>query len=116
MYRLIFTTGLAGENQPKNDIKSISLSDGQIVVFVDWFLLPQREHDYLCRIFDGKGTLVYADHMKMDVHTGNYWTASSYTFKTFVDAPGVWKFEIFLDGHRAIQKNLDVLRGSSDKL
>ena len=116
MYRLIFTTGLASDNQPKNDLKQISINDGQIVVYVDWFLLPIREHDYLCKIFDGRGTLVYVDQMKFDVHIGNYWTASSYTFKRFVDAPGAWRFEIFLDGERAIQRTLDVLPSPSDKL
>ena len=71
--------------------------------------LADEEHKYLCKIFDGSGTLVATSQISFTPEGGSWNTWTWYNINKYVDKPGNWTFEIHLDGQKVIEENLAVL-------
>ena len=107
-YRVIFTTALENR-RPVNNLKEISIDEQRIYIYVTWFSISLGEHNYLCKMFDGSGTLVTTGQMSFTAEGGSWNTWTSYNIKKHADKPGNWTFEIYLDGKKVIEESLAVL-------
>ena len=108
-YRVMFTTGLTNNNQPVNNLKEISINEQRIYIYVSWFSISDGEHNYLCKIFDGSGQLVTTSQMSFTSEGGSHDTWTWHNINKYVDKPGSWTFEIYLDSKKVIKENLVVL-------
>lgn len=109
LYGVVFTTGINEKrNLPENDLDKISINEETIYVFCKW-RLSLGEHTYKIKIFDGSGELVHeADYEVVPTeHTWNTWRG--YYINKYVDKPGQWRCEVYLDGRKAGEKHLTVL-------
>ena len=105
---LIITTGLTLRNQPKDDIKSISINKKEIWFFIHWSrLTPNKFYRVDYTIFnlnkENMESLSYS--MTPTETTWNTWY--KYTFK-FLDKEGMWKTQASLDGNKLVEKTFEV--------
>lgn len=107
-YRVIFTTGLNENNEPINNLTDFSLDDKAVYIYVTWYSLPRELHQYACKIYDGAGDLVRLATMEFTPNDDSHYTFSSYQIRKTLDKPGTWKFEIYLNGVRVIDKSIKV--------
>lgn len=107
-YRVIFTTGLDENNEPINNISELSLDEKSVFIYVTWYSLPKEPYQYLCKIYDGAGDLVRLATMDFTPSDESHYTFSSYQIRKTLDKPGPWKFEIYLNGARVIDKSIKV--------
>ena len=109
-YRVVVTTGLDEKKQPVNDLKQVSLDEDKIYFYVRWNL-AKREHDLMWRLYDGAGRLAGRSEYTFTpccsgcpcTHTWH-----SYNLNKNVDKPGVWRFQLYLDGRRKVSKRFTV--------
>ncbi|TAN41418.1 MAG: hypothetical protein EPN25_04880 [Nitrospirae bacterium] len=107
-YRAIFTNGLDENNEPINNLRELTLEEKSIYLYVMWYSLPRETHQYLCNIYDGSGDLVKQTKMDFSPSDDTHYTYTAYQIRKNLDSPGQWKFEIFLDGVRVIDKQITV--------
>ena len=109
-YRVIFTTGLDRKNKPLNNLKKISIHEERIYIFVHWNLIPSdTTYHYRCKIYDGGETLVNESAMEFTPNTSGWNTWTWYKILSNADQPGKWKFEIFLEERKVIEKSVIVI-------
>lgn len=101
-----FSTQLDSKNKPLDKISQISLSKKEIFIVVNWINLPIQRVEYNCKISDGKGQLVASMSMIMNVTDSSWQSRSKYVFDKLLDSPGTWKFEIFIDNKKEVEKNI----------
>lgn len=108
-----FTTGLTSDNWPINDVQEYDLASGdRIYMFIRWRNLPDRSHDYQIRITDGANHVVLDDDWEFSA-SGSHDTWSTLMPQAQFDAPGDWRFEIYLHGIRMLEQHLRVVNSSS---
>lgn len=105
----IFTTGINEKQRPVDNIEDIALSEDKVYIFTYWHSITNEEHEYKCKIYDGTGKIVLTNQINFTPHKNSYHTWTWRTFNKYTDKPGNWKFEIFLDGKKVIEKSLVVL-------
>ncbi|MBA4371442.1 MAG: hypothetical protein C0402_01125 [Thermodesulfovibrio sp.] len=108
-YRIIFTTGLNENNEPTNNLTELSLDEKIVYIYVTWYSLPRETYQYVCKIYDGAGDLVRLATMDFTPSDESHYTFSSYQIRKLLDKPGAWKFEIYLNGVRVVDKSLKVV-------
>jgi len=108
LYGVIFTTGLTEDNMPMNDLTEISINEERIYVFAKW-RLSLGEYNYTVKIFDDLGKLINENQLKFTPQTTTWNTWSWYNINKYMDKPGEWKFEIYLDGQKMTEEHLTVL-------
>jgi hypothetical protein len=96
-FRVVFTSGLDEQNRPIDDLARMSLDSARICIFVGWFNLGDAPVDYLCRIFDGQRTLVYAYSSRFRPKDGSWNTWTYREVNKAIDRPGVWTFDVYLN-------------------
>jgi signal transduction histidine kinase/DNA-binding response OmpR family regulator len=106
----IFTRGLDEKNQPVDNIEKISMNEGKINIYTYWNSISNVEHTYTCKIFDGSGNNVFNHQFKFTPKRGYYETRTLYKFNKYKDKYGDWKFKIYLDKEKKIEKNLVILQ------
>ena len=70
----------------------------------------RRPYQYHIEVFDGSGQLVHVDDMGFVSTSSSRNTWTSYRPKRSVDAPGEWRFQVFLDRERMIDATVRVTR------
>lgn len=113
-YSIIFTSGLDEENKPINYLDKISLSESRVYILVKW-KIPKGKHNYLCKIYDAASKKVYDRRMEFFPTQDTWNTWSRYHFNTYIDEPGMWKFEIYIDGIRYVNESFHVVGIKIDK-
>ena len=113
-YSIIFTSGLDEENKPINSLDKISLSESRVLILVKW-KIPKGKHNYLCKIYDAASKEVYRGRMNFFTSQDTWDTLSSYHFDTYIVEPGMWKFEIYIDGIRYVNESFHVVGIKLDK-
>lgn len=110
-YRVIFTTGLIGSKpkEPINDLTEVSINEKQIYIHVKWSNLRQKKYEYESKIYDGAGKLVRRGWMSFTSKKRSHNTWSRYRFNKHVDKPGKWRFEIYLDGEKLVDRSVTIL-------
>jgi hypothetical protein len=108
LYGIVFTTALTSDKLPKNDLQEISLKEKRFFIFMKWFF-SLEEHCYTVKIFDDAGKLIYQKEYCFKPTEPIWHTWPEYELNRYVDKPGRWKVEIFLDGKKAGEKFLTVL-------
>lgn len=106
-YSVIFSTDINEYDQPVNDLKTIFFEDERVFIFVKWNM-PIGLHDYLCKVYDASGKEVLRSRMVMDVKDIQWNTWTWYRINTKIDMPGLWKFEIYLDGQKYIDEGFPI--------
>ena len=106
-YRVIFTTGLDNRNKPVNDVSEISISEKRIYLIVNW-QISAEEHTNVTIISDGVGNVVCRPEQSF-TPKGSFWTTRSWCrITSHIDQPGQWKFEVYMDGEKALEEYLTV--------
>ena len=113
-YSIIFTSGLDEENKPINSLDKISLSESRVYILVKW-KIPKGKHNYLCKIYDAASKKVYDRRMEFFPTQDTWNTWSRYHFNTYIDEPGMWKFEIYIDDIRYVDEHFLVSGIKLDK-
>lgn len=106
---IVFTTGWnEGEKVPKNDLKEISINEKCLYVFCKW-RLSLKDHTYTIKIFDESKQIIYEkkDDLKPTEPTWNTWPG--YYINKYIDKPGRWTVEVYLDGRKVEEKSINVL-------
>lgn len=106
-YRVIITTGLDSGNDPINDLEELSINEKKVYIYTKWNL-PAGKVMYRCVIKDGKDKVVHDRYTKMHPKQNNWNFWSYQKIDKRVDSPGVWKFEIYLDGIKYVEKTATV--------
>jgi len=111
LYGIVFTTGWnESKIVPKNDLKEISINEKLLYVFCKW-RLSLREHTYTIKIFDESKQIIFEKKydLKPTEPTWNTWRP--YYINKYLDKPGRWTVEIYLDGRKVGEKSINVLPG-----
>lgn len=106
---VFFTTGLDEHEEPSDSLKQIGLNEDKVYLYVKWFGIPNGKYQYACSIFDGSGTQVdySTTSFTVDNEFRNTWTWHRFNAK--VEAPGVWRFQIRLNGRSVLERTLEVV-------
>jgi len=109
---VVFTTGLTKENQPENNLTKVSLDKERIYIFVRWKLNLEKQKSFIVsyRVFDGSGNYVnsWGNAIFPGAEDWNSWYRV-YFRKNLNHAPGNWRFEVYLDDQKMVEKYLNVL-------
>jgi len=104
-YRVIVTTDLDASQRPISDLAMVAISSKKVLIYVQWSI-PAGKHDYRCIIFDAHDKEVFEDSRVINP-TGNFcntWTW--HVFNSNIDAPGQWRFEVYIDGNAYLQRTV----------
>ena len=85
------------------------MREGKIYLYTWWRGLLEGEYDYVCHIYDGTGRRVFTNEMTFTSKKGRWRTWTWYDFNRYRDKPGTWRFEVFLDHEKVMEKDLEVL-------
>ena len=103
------TTGLDDNNLPIDRARTL-LPQGKVYLYSTWSQLPDRQVPATISLQDPDGTIVHtADSTFLPVN-GAWISFAWYTFKP-TDSPGVWRFEVALDGQDISSCEFVVHRG-----
>ena len=113
--RAIFTTRLTEENQPKNNLKKVSLDKEGIYIFVRWKLDLEKQKSFIVsyRVFDGSGSYVNSIGRAFFPRTED-WNSWYWVYFQRTQTPGNWRFEVYLDDRKMVEKYLKVLPRKKD--
>jgi hypothetical protein len=107
-YRIIFCTGIDEEHLPINDLESISLiEDNHVYIYVKWSI-SVGTYSYLCKVHDGAGKEVFRGKMEFSPTDPDWNTWSWFTLNPYIDSPGLWRFEIYIDGKKYIDEEFPI--------
>jgi len=109
MNTAIFTAGLNERNRPIDNIEEISITADRIYIFTYWHDISPEKHDYLCNMYDAAERLVFQHKMDINPQKDKYYTWTYHSLNKFAEKPGEWRFEIYLDDKKEIEKYLVVL-------
>ena len=107
---VFFTTALTDEGEPANQINQISITQGQVFIYVRW-QMPRTQHVQLTRIRDGAGRMVIERQDMFTPSEASAYPSTSvvYAFDKNADAAGLWAFEVYIDGEKMLEKTLNVV-------
>ncbi|UCF15388.1 MAG: hypothetical protein JSW59_18440, partial [Phycisphaerales bacterium] len=107
-HRTTFTTGLDSRNRPADSIKEISMRQKRVYLYTSWRGLSEGDHDHVCTMYDGAGKIVAQPKMMFTANPSMCNTWSWHDFDQSKDDPGTWRFEVYLDDQKVIEKTLEV--------
>ena len=108
LYGIVFTTGMTDSNVPKNDLQQISLNEKCLYIFMKW-RLSLKNHYYTVKISDSSGEIIYETKYYLAPTQPTWRTWPSYFLIKYIDKPGRWKVEVYLDGQKVGEKFLTVV-------
>ncbi len=95
--KTLFTSAVK-DSAPTDELERASFDMGSLTLFIRWQGLPPSEHDYRLLVTDGKGQTAWDSDWKFSSGRGSKSTWSTHRFRPGVEAPGNWRFQVFLDG------------------
>ena len=108
-YRVVFSTGVDENLDPLDDLKTISFAQEKVYIQVRWNM-PIGEHLYQLRIFDGDGKEALRHTFTFATTSIDWNTFTWYRLNPAVDAPGMWRFVISIDGENRIDTEFPIQR------
>ena len=96
------------KNNPVKDVKEISINEKRIYLITKW-LMPIEKHEMKTTVYDGAGNIVSSTKIFFKLKQASLTTNYFYDINHNVDAPGTWRFEVYLDGKKKIAKTLNVV-------
>ncbi|MGD2185259.1 MAG: CHAT domain-containing protein [Desulfobacterales bacterium] len=84
------------------------MSDRRVYILVRW-KIPKGKYNYHCKIYDAASNKVYDKDMGFSPTQDNWNTWSWYKFNPYIDEPGIWKFEIYIDGIEYVNESFPVV-------
>lgn len=84
------------------------MSEKRFYIYTSWRGLSGDEHKHVCKMLDGSWKIVELDEMSFTPGSGVWNTWNWHDFDQSKDKPGTWRFEVYLDGQKVIEKNLEV--------
>lgn len=108
LYGIVFTTSLTPDKMPQNDLQQISLNEKRFFIFMKWFF-SLEEHCYVLKITDDAGRIIYDKQYCFTPTEPVWYTWPEYNLNRYIDKPGRWKIEVYLDGKKAGEKFLTIL-------
>ncbi|HMV39344.1 hypothetical protein [Plasticicumulans sp.] len=106
---VVLTTGLNDRQQPVNAVEALSLDQERFHVFTQWNQLAPGEHTQLVRVLDGERKPVFSDAQRFTADNVSRSTVSSFQINRYLQQPGQWQVEVYLDNERFAQKGVKVL-------
>jgi len=111
--RAVFTTGISGNYEPVDNIRTISMDhDGPIYIFVEWQVSLRHHVKFFneWRVYDGGGRQKFATAKQFEPRNESWSTWLPVQFAKNYDQPGKWRFEVYFDNKKMLEKYLTVLR------
>jgi hypothetical protein len=106
---VVFTSRVDDDFRPVDRLERAPLSSDGIAIFVRWFDLgTDAERHYRCEIRDGSSQLVSLSEMTLHPTRSTWETQSRYEPNPAVDAPGTWRFRVFIDDELRVEAALEV--------
>jgi len=103
--------------QPLNDLKEFRQTDEKFFLITWWKGVPLHKKVHFClRIHDGKGREVFVNDAYPVVEGNDWYEYWWYQPNWLKDAPGTWKFEVWLDDEKRIERAIVVKRVYRDSL
>ncbi|MCP4712247.1 MAG: hypothetical protein GY869_26795 [Planctomycetes bacterium] len=109
-YKLTFAAALDENNDPLHPVEDAAIGSDRIVFYNTWINLSlDREYIYSSKVFDGNSeTAFIGEGFSFTPTTDPYYTWTRYNFDQFVDSPGQWCYEAYLDGEKMIDTTVTV--------
>jgi hypothetical protein len=107
-YMSMFTRGLDSKNAPVDDVTDISIDEKRVYIYNSWRSISPEQHDYLCRVYDGSGKNVETSGTTFPPSAGQIPNWTWLDLDKSAHVPGKWKFEVYLDDGKVIEKYLEV--------
>jgi len=106
---VVFASGLTETLEPVDRLEQASFAQGRIYLYVRW-QLSRTEHVQVTRILDGAGKVVEQREdiflPPPDSAVPSTWVW--YDFDPQTDAAGPWRFEVYIDGRKLVDRMLAV--------
>jgi hypothetical protein len=102
------TSQVDASGQPTNQSRSILLP-GKVYLHSSWFNLPDRELPATIALQNSGGQIVHSAQSTFSPVDGRWISYAWYTFRA-QDLPGVWRFEISIDGEPTSSREFLVRR------
>ena len=104
--RVVFTSALDDEDEPTDRLLRASFRQEKLYLWIHWFDLDPAAHLYRYEVVDGSGRVVRVG--EIDMSPGDAITWHGHTLSPVLEAPGVWRFRIYIDGRLRIEPSLEV--------
>ncbi len=105
----VFTTGLNDRQQPVNSIEAIGLDQERFYVYTAWNQLAPGEHKVMARVLDADGKTVLSDSQRLNAQNVSASSVSQFQLNRYLQKPGRWTVEVYLDNERYVERSLKVL-------
>lgn len=109
----VLTTGLNDRQQPVNAVEALSLDQDRFYVYTQWNQLAPGEHAVLVRVLDGEHKPVLSDVQRFAPDNVSRATVSAFQLNRYLQKPGEWLVEVYLDNERYVQRSIKVLPASN---
>lgn len=90
----VISTGIDSSGDPVDNVQTIGLSNGRVVLRNYWRGLPKIDSTYKVELLNSNEEVVYRVSDKIPCSQGDCMTTTWYTFKD-TDGAGFWKFKIY---------------------
>jgi tetratricopeptide (TPR) repeat protein len=84
------------------------MSESRVYIYAKW-KIPKGKYNYVSKIYDASSRMVNYGHMDLFPAHDTWCTWTWYNFNTEIDEPGLWKFEIYIDGIRYVNESFSVV-------
>jgi len=106
--KTVFTSQVSSDHEPVDNLQEARMDMESFTIFIRWENLPVGKHNYRIKIYDGNGHIAWNSEWQFYSDELTYSTWSTYHPKQNIDQPGQWKFEIYLEEFKILEKFLHV--------
>jgi hypothetical protein len=108
-HKIILTSGIDEKGYPEDVREEFKITDEKIYIFMRWVDLKEKTNEYEVKMYDGKGLLIATRKSEFTAESGSHNTWMWYTINKVMDAPGDWKYILFLNGYKIKEQKFKVL-------
>ncbi len=105
---IVFASEIDREGLPLDDFRVFFLEKKHFWIFSKW-ILTVKEHNVTVKLYDSEGKLLREIPRVFTPETTTCNTRHFYTINKYLDKPGKWKVELYLNGNKMGEKNLMVM-------
>lgn len=107
-YKITITSGIDSDGNPIDKLDRLPLTNEFYYICIDWTNVPKSNFINTCMIYDGEGQKIYQNKIDISNIDGNYSTTTSFKINSYIDEPGLWKIEVYIDKTIVIEKYVEV--------
>ena len=105
--RVVFASAVDDEEEPVDRLLRASFRQQKMLyIWIKWFDLAPAPHHYRYEVVDGSGRVVWVGDTNMSPDDAIIY--HGHTLSPVIEAPGVWRFRIYIDGRLDIEPSIEV--------